>query len=193
MVIYGNSADMTAMFSSGAYINQRAVDRVRDLADTLKGFSSGVVDRLRQWGDTEYHAENMSRAKRALRNVGVYRDDGLKPIRDASELYDLGTLARRYLMSEPTYRKRFLGGTVYGYDVPKSALNSGIGETDSVYQELTNGLIMENQDGDLGYINYYVPQDMSTLALHEQLDVQKIWALARAALDQGDDPTDVLR
>ncbi len=155
-LISGDADDFTAAI--GYLPSKRVQRRIEEVADRfddlLSGSSRGFFDRTRS--RTEGRRLTIDRFKRKARRVrrateNLFRSDDVRLLGDIGEFQYAPSKQIRFLMAEPSVRRRYHANRCAGYDDRYIDLEPGlVGEDHYDYRVLHNGHVQRQEDGTFG-------------------------------------------
>lgn len=196
--ISGDADDFTAAvgFLPSKRIRRR-IDEVADrFEDLLTGSSRGFFDRTRS--RTEGRRLTVDRFKRKARAVrrateNLFRPDDVRLLDDIGEFQHAPSKQLRFLLSEPSVRKRFHANRCAGFDGRYIDVEPNmIGEEHYDYRVLHHGHVRKHEDGTFGPRFY--PQELrhsdDELDFEDQVDLINSNVRLKWFMEQEDeDPT----
>lgn len=196
--ISGDADDFTAAI--GYLPSKRTRRRIEEVADRfdsmLTGSSRGFFDRTRS--RTEGRRLTVDRFKRKARAVrrateNLFRNDDIRLLDDIGEFQHAPSDQLRFLMAEPTIRRRYHSHRCAGYDDRYVDVEPTlVGEEHYDYRVLHNGHVRHQEDGTFG--SRYYPQVLrhsdDELDFEDQVDLINSNVRLKWLMEQEDeDPT----
>lgn len=180
IVLEGGLSPFAALYGSYDGNSSNRFDSIMEESRKLGGAIHGAYERVKRMTDDAVRS-----ARRALSRITKFDLDNIPDIRETAELFNASPRVARYIVAEPEFRRRVIGGTAGGYSIPRSAL-AGDYQDDYHYQAVMDGYGLEQGD-DMVFTSYHsIPLDIQ-LDSNEQDNLRKIWALAVKALNEGTD------
>lgn len=196
--ISGDADDFTAAI--GYLPSKRVRRRIEEVADRfdslLSGSSRGFFDRTRS--RTEGRRLTVDRFKRKARAVrrateNLFRSDDIQLLGEIGDFQHAPSKQIRFLMAEPSVRRRYHANRCAGYDDRYIDLEPGrVGEDHYEYRLIHNGHARRQDDGTFG-VRFY-PQELrhsdDELDFIDQVDLINSNERLKWYMDQEDeDPT----
>ena len=170
----------------------------RDLGD----FTSKLRDGARRFNEIiqreVYRPFDESRAARVLRAATRYTDnlwrpDQIRYLSSIGEFQHAPPSMISAIMAEPTLRRMYHQQQVDGYSENYVDVQPGkVGEDHYDYRRVTNGVFMQDEDGEWSATTYYedLLEGSGEFDFLEQVDILRTWEQMRIQLaKRKDDPT----
>lgn len=148
-----------------------------------------------------YRIVSGSDAAQILRNIRgkaetIWSNNQIAALETLTALQTAGPYMQRWIMAEPTIRKRYLNQQLDGYSGSyENCQGDKIGDAQLDYRMVMNGVVVASDDADQDFfIRHYYDMlgDESELKPFEQRDIISTWAKVRHFMEQGgEDPTSV--
>lgn len=174
-----------------AFLQQQFENTSVALTDAGKRFMDGARD--------IYERVSGSQAMRALRASGrkiksMWQSDTIRALVNIGELQHAPLSMQRYVMAQPDIRHLYHQQRCDGYSGTYVDMHpNDIGENHYDYRRVTNGLFIEQPDGELVAVTYFedLYEGDRELLLEEQVDIFELtWSAVRNAVRAGrEDPT----
>lgn len=136
----------------------------------------------------------MRMARAAKRAVGAaWMSNQIQALLDIGQMQHAPAVMQRYIMAEPTLRKRYHQQRLDGYEgTYRDLFPEDIGEEHYDYRRVMDGIVVENDDGSWyadTFVDDLLPDD-DHLDIDQQVDILDTWANMVAKVRQGgSDPT----
>lgn len=162
--ISGDADDFTA--AVGFLPSKRIIRRIDSVAerfdDLLTGSSRQFFDRTREKNKDRYlTVDRFKRKARAVRRAteNLFRNDDIRLLDDIGEFQHAPSNQMRFLMAEPTIRRRYHANRCAGYDERYIDNEPNmVGENHYEYRLLHNGHAQRHEDGTFG--TRFYPQEL---------------------------------
>lgn len=159
------------------------------ISDGGKAVLGRVVERVKDLGS---HARMATVSLARAKMNQAWQVDGFRTLRTSDEILAAPPTMQPYVMAHPRLRGAQLRGGIAGYADMEDPAPSDIGRADYRYRRATNGLVIQNDQGELSYVNHYE----ELLSADDALDIvqksciQETWRAIDGLLDGSDlDPT----
>lgn len=200
MVFGGEEVVSELFYGSPA---RRVVDRLRDLSERTTGFLSDAgrrftekYERFRERDDIR-HAKRVAQALRE-RVSHYWQEDTIRPLRRVEDVQNAPSIMRRWVMVNPTVRRRYREGILDGYKGEFFDIDPNV--TDITrhydYRELMHGMPQGEDGNEYHYYStnafYEDEQDDDhddRLTFDEKLAILRTWDVCEIGLDAGRDVT----
>jgi hypothetical protein len=175
-LISGDADDFTA--AVGHLPSKRIIRRIEEAADRfedLLGSSSrSFFDRTRErTSSRRLTVDRFKRKARAVRRAtdNLFRSDDIRLLLDIGEMQYAPSNQVRFLMAEPTVRRRYHQNRCAGYDDRYIDVEPNmVGEDHYDYRVMHNGHVRHHEDGTFG--SRYYPQELRHSDDELDFDVQ---------------------
>ena len=138
-------------------------------------------------------SQAMRLARAAGRKVrSLWNSDEIQRLLDIGAMQHAPLTMQRWIMAEPTVRKLYQQQRCDGYGETYRDMHPGdIGEDHYDYRRVMNGLVVEDEQGNLTATTYFDELlDEPELTIEEQIEIIDTWDALKAFLRKGEeDPT----
>lgn len=168
--------------------------------DFSRAVSGTVMDRIINSTASSMRSMNTNTVTRTMRSLSrqldnIWKPDIIRELNDIGELQNAPNPMIRYLMAEPTVRRRYHQNRIAGYDDRYVDLQPGVvGEQHYDYRRVNQGLYQDGPNDEYRPVQYYdeLHEDDRELNVEEQMFILSAHERLRAALDAGqEDPTSI--
>lgn len=131
----------------------------------------------------------------SMRRLGrIWVKDMIQELESLGDLQHPQAKMREYIMSEPSVRKRFYNQRCEGYaEAYHDRFPGRIGDDDPVYRSVMDGILQEDEEGNVFYMDYdsdFEDEMVQTLEVEEKNDILRTFDNVRAQMSRGvEDPT----
>lgn len=160
--------------------------------DRMSPVAGGTPNRIRQAMERsyEYVSDNLNRysihnelSRVGLKELDFYFED----LNSFEELQKANTTMQRWVMAEPRVKKLYLEQNLDGYNGQYNNISGDTyGEDDYDYRRATNGMVLENEEGE-SYYNQYFEDLMDgdrELDFHEKVAIMNTWDTIRGIMSR---------
>lgn len=171
------------------------IDRqVHQATDTLTAAGRQFMTRAEELYDkfSSSHAMRMMRAA-ARAATHFWESDTIRYLADIGAMQNAPPSMHRWIMAEPTIRELYHANRCDGYsDTYVDAFPSDVGEAHYDYRRVTNGVVMETEDGGwkAATWNEDLLEEDRELSMEEKCDILDTWWGIKQVIEAGgEDPT----
>lgn len=192
-------ADVFDSFVYGGRMNSNNIDYIerssRKLSTRLSESARRFYDRVEEEVYKRYdHSEAVRLARAAARRVAnIWQRDGIYYLEDIGAIQNAKPDMQRAIMADPVVRRRYHRQEIDGYSETYTDLEPGkVGVNHYDYRQITNGIFMDEDDGELNATTYYedLREGDSDYDPLEQVDILRQWDRIRIILNKAkEDPT----
>lgn len=192
-------ADVFDSFVYGGRMNSNNIDYIERsssrlssrLTESARRFYDRVEDAVYKRYD---HSEAVRLARAAARRVAnMWRPNGVYYIEDIGGIQNANADMQRAIMADPVVRRRYHRQEIDGFSETYVDLEPGkIGEDQYDYRRITNGIFLDDDNGNLDATTYYEDHREGDTEYDEleQIDIIRQWERVRALIAKGkEDPT----
>lgn len=177
--------------NTSSWLAQQYETVTSTLSHTGQAFFSNLKDMYRTISESD--------AAQILRNLKgksnqVWSNNQISAMETLTALQTAGPYMQRWIMAEPTVRKRYLNQQLDGYSGSYENFHGDrIAENHYDYRRVMDGVMVVPEDDDPVYVRHYYDMmgpDDRDLTSFEKRDILSTWSLVRHYMEQGDeDPT----
>lgn len=193
--------DLIDIFGGG-YLDQGTRDWIEErsqaIYQTLSGASRAFIERSREL----YQTVKESQALQVLRNLrskeeSVWSGSMIEPLLTLERLQTANPVMQRYIMAEPTLRRKYLNQEVDGYS--ESYVNhhgDAVGMDHYDWRRVMHGVVEVDLEEETDFVFRHFLEDLhgdTPLTVPMQVDILRTFDYLREYIEQEDalDPTDV--
>lgn len=197
-IVEGGAASLGTM--AFGQVSRSVMD---SLAETSRYFTEHISDRAKSFYDTVresekdlIHSRLNGYVKRSIRGLAsLWSDNSIRPLTTLRGIKLANEATIPYIMANPVLRKKYHDNEVDGYsDTYVDEQPGEIGATHVDYMEITNGVFMENEKGELYATEYYndLLYERNELDIEDKHNIVTLtWPAVETFLDEGKDPSDI--
>lgn len=187
--VYGRPTDNTISYLRDSY--ERGLKQIGNLLESSKSFFDRRVEQVYE----RFDESMFMRHARAVRNKSraVWMKGGVACYRETEQFQHATNEMRRWLMAEPTTRRRYHDQRCEGYGNRYFDVEPGlVGVQHYDYRRVTDGMFMTQPNGKYSAVTHFedLREGDKDLNFMEKVDILDSWDALKARILAGkDDPT----
>lgn len=146
----------------------------------------------------QVHGSDMMRQIRSISQqfASSFQVDGIKYLQTLGDFQQATLTMQRFVMAQPDIRRMYLEFAADGYSETYVNVHGDVvGEEHSDYRLVMNGMLQEDDDGELFFRYYFEEQseeDPVRLTPYDQFDILNSWDNLKCLITKGkEDPTSI--
>lgn len=185
-LLYGEKDPRTLSYLANQFTN---------VTNVLTEAGSSFMSNMKSIYDS-FNGSEALRIARAARNkaASIFQYDGVCPLWEIGKIQNASITMQRWIMAEPSVRKKYFEQRVDGYSGTYVDANPGvIGSDHYDYRRVMDGMMVVDEDGQEHVTNYFdeLKEGDKDLDITEKVDIISTWSIVADLLKYGkNDPTD---